>query len=89
MGQPVGMIIEEVEAMAVQLNAAAEQIRQLTATLPAQVRQATWWGADRERFVTDFDNQVPMLSSIAEALTGFSTRANANVAQQRIAEQQG
>ncbi len=89
MGQPSGMIVDEVLAMAAQLSAAADQIRQLTNTLNVQVQQATWWGADHDRFVTDFNNQVPSLFAIADALSGFANRANTNAQEQISISNQG
>ena len=81
MTQPSGMVIEQVQQLAAQLKSASDQITQLVAALSGQVQHTTWWGADHDRFVSDFNAQVPTLHGVAQQLQDFHA-ANLNAQQQ-------
>jgi methyl-accepting chemotaxis protein len=76
------MIIEQVQQLAAQLKSASDQITQLVTALSGQVQQTTWWGADHDRFVNDFNAQVPTLHGVAQQLQEFANRANLNAHEQ-------
>lgn len=79
----IGMNVEEVRALATQLQQAAEQVKQITSTLTSKLGSTTWVGPDQARFKGDWEGtHSSNLRNVAEALQQASTAANNNAQEQ-------
>jgi uncharacterized protein YukE len=80
MTQPyLGMDPEQVRQMAAALTAGATEVRELTASIGAQIEAASWTGQDREAFVSEWQTMhAPGLTLAADALDSAATKANSN-----------
>lgn len=79
----LGMDPEAVRAMAAQMSAGAQQIRDLAAQIGSQVESAPWTGADREKFVSEWQgNHMAALTQVSEAIEQAAQVANQNADQQ-------
>ncbi len=85
-GQFTGMDIVAVRQLAQQMNTKADEIRALSQQLTNQLQNTQWVGADRERFLGDWQSQyVTALSRVADGLVSASQAANQNALQQEQA----
>lgn len=84
----VGMIIEEVEQLAAQMEQKAQEIETIVSVLTSAFNSTSWVGPDKDMFGSDWQStHVPLLHNTATALHEASQRAQAN-AQQQIAASQ-
>jgi len=75
-----GMDTEQVAALGTRMTAVAERLRTLEAHLTSRLQQAAWQGADRERFVQEWDGAyVASLRTAASALEQAAAVAAENV----------
>lgn len=82
----VGMIIEEVEQLAAQLEQRAQEIEGIVAALTSALGATTWVGADHDQFHGDWHSvHVPMLNNTKNAIRDASQKAKNNANQQRQA----
>lgn len=79
----VGMNVEEVRALATQLNQASEQIKQISSTLTSKLGSTTWVGPDQARFKGEWEGtHATNLRQVAEALNEASRNATTNANEQ-------
>lgn len=82
----VGMIIEEVEQLAAQLQQRAQEIEETIASLTSALAATTWKGPDHELFQeTWHSSHVPALRNVMNGLLDAHNNAMANARQQREA----
>lgn len=82
----VGMIVEEVEQLAAQLQQRAHEIEEIIAQLTSALGNTTWVGADHDLFhETWHGSHVPALNNVKEGLLAAFGSATANARQQREA----
>ena len=78
-----GMDIIEVRSLAQQLNNASQEIQQLAQQLTTRLQNTPWVGADRERFVSDWESQHRQgLQQVVSALQHASQLATQNASEQ-------
>jgi len=82
----LGLVPDEVDALAIEFDARAGDIETLVASLTAKLAATTWTGADRDHFQSDWDGQLTAgLRNVAASLRDAATIARANAEQQRQA----
>lgn len=81
-----GMDTEQMAALGEQLATVAARVRELEQRVGARLEQAGWVGADRDRFVQEWQGRhAAALRTAAEALEAARAVAAANVAgQERV-----
>lgn len=78
-----GMDIIEVRSLAQQLNNASQEIQQLAQQLTTRLQNTPWVGADRERFVSDWEGQHRQgLQQVVSALQHAAQLATQNASEQ-------
>lgn len=86
MAQFLGQVPEEVDALAADFDAKANDIDTIITALKSKLGSTTWTGADRDRFEGDWDGQLSSaLRNVAGALRDAATLARGNADQQRQA----
>jgi uncharacterized protein YukE len=82
----VGMVIEEVEQLAAQMDQHASDIMNIVARLTSTLEGAHWVGTDREGFVSQWQgSHVPALNNVANGLNDAANKARQNAQQQQQA----
>lgn len=75
-----GMDTEQVAALGTRMTAVADRLRTIESTLTSRLHQVGWQGADRERFVQEWDGAyVASLRTAAAALEQAAAVAAENV----------
>ncbi len=75
-----GMDTEQVAALGTRMTAVADRLRAIESTLTSRLHQVGWQGADRERFVQEWDGAyVASLRTAAAALEQAAAVAAENV----------
>ena len=78
-GPFTGMDIGAVRTLSQQLTAKAGEIRTLMQQLTSQLNNTQWVGADRERFVGDWQSQhCTALNNVIQGMEDAATRASKN-----------
>ncbi len=84
----LGMIVDEVEHLAAQMDQRVQEIEGLRNTLTQQLESAHWVGADRENFHGEWTSvHVPSLVNVENGLKDAAAKARQNAQQQREASQ--
>lgn len=82
----LGQIPEEVDALANEFGAKADEIDQIIAAISTKLGSTTWTGADRDRFESDWNGQLTAsLRSVSGSLRDAQAIAKTNAEQQRTA----
>ena len=85
-GQFTGMDIDAVKTLSGLMKTKGEEIRTVMNTLTTQLQNTQWVGADRERFLSDWQSQhVAALTRVAAGLDDASVLASQNATQQEQA----
>jgi uncharacterized protein YukE len=83
MAQFTGMDINEVRTLANQMRSSAQQIEQAMSALTNKLHGTPWVGADRERFVSEWDGTLTsQLRTVLNALDTAATTADKNASDQ-------
>lgn len=78
-----GMDVQQVRALSVQLDNAANEISQLAQTMTSRLHDTPWVGPDQQRFVSDWESQHrAQLTNVVEALRNASRLASQNANEQ-------
>ena len=86
MAQITGMDIQDVRQLATQLDHAADEMKQLAATLTSRLNAAQWHGPDQQRFSNEWQTQHRThLNQVAEALNQAAQTARRNADEQEQA----
>ncbi len=81
-----GMDIAAVRTLSRQLQARADEIRQISHQLAGQLKSAPWVGPDREQFLADWTGEhTPVLNSVVRGLEAAAARALKNSNEQEHA----
>ena len=84
----LGMIVDEVEQLAAQMEQRVQEIESLRNTLTQHLEGAHWVGPDREQFHSDWTSvHIPSLVNVENGLKDAAARARQNAQQQREASQ--
>lgn len=82
-GPYLGMDPEQVRAMAAQLSAGAQQIRDLASGIGAQIEATPWTGADRDQFVGEWQgHHMQALLAVSDSIEHAAQKAQSNADQQ-------
>ncbi len=82
----LGMVPEDVEALAAEFQRRAGQVETIVHAVTTRLQATTWVGADREAFEADWTGGLSAtLARLATALRETGSIAASNVAQQREA----
>lgn len=85
-GQFTGMDITGVRQLATQLGSKADAIQTITQELSGLLQNTQWIGADRERFVNDWQSQhVAALTKVITGLNDAARIATTNAQEQETA----
>lgn len=85
-GPFTGMDVPAVRNLAQQLNTKAGEIRDLMGQLTSSLNNTQWVGADRERFVSDWQGtHVVALNNVIRGLEDAGAMANRNAEEQESA----
>jgi phosphoenolpyruvate carboxylase len=83
MSNMTGMDVAGVRQVALQMTTAANDIQTAMTTLTHALSGAAWVGADRERFVSDWNGEhVQALHNVIQSLTDAATLASQNAQEQ-------
>ena len=84
----LGMIVEEVEQLAAQMEQRVQEIENLRNVLTQQLEGAHWVGPDREQFHSDWTSvHIPSLVNVENGLKDAAAKARLNAQQQQEASQ--
>jgi uncharacterized protein YukE len=85
-GPFTGMDIPAVRQLSQQLSQKASEIQSIAQQLTGQLQNTQWVGADRERFLSDWQGQYQTaLNKVVEGLNEASQRASQNAQEQESA----
>jgi uncharacterized protein YukE len=85
-GNVLGMDVDAVEQVARAVQQTADTIDQASRQLTSQLNQASWMGADGQRFRDEWQGtDMPGLTTIVNRLRDDATRLNAEARTQRDA----
>ncbi|UYG15625.1 hypothetical protein BRM3_08175 [Brachybacterium huguangmaarense] len=81
-----GMIPEDVDKIATDITTAVEDVDTYYNDAYSALTELDWTGDDRDRFVSDFEEQVGgLLTTLKQAASDMATRATTNANEQRNA----
>ena len=81
-----GQDIEQVQQLATQLNAKAEDIQQVVTQLTSAINSVQWTGPDATKFRSDWQSQhTAKLKAVVSALQAASQSAKKNAQEQQQA----
>ena len=79
----VGMVVEEVQQLATQMDQNASEIRELASRLTSVLETTHWVGTDHDSFHSDWNgSHVPALNAVCQGLNDAAVRARQNAQQQ-------
>lgn len=82
----LGMVPEDVEGLAAELEERAGQVETVIQAVASRLQETTWRGTDREAFETHWSGDVTnALHQVAEVLRQTGRAAQTHAAQQRQA----
>ncbi|HRE03091.1 MAG TPA: WXG100 family type VII secretion target [Ilumatobacteraceae bacterium] len=85
-GPFTGMDIPAVRQLAQQLTSKADEIQQIMTTLTNLLQNTQWVGADRERYLADWQgSHVTALNNVINGLRDASQKATQNASEQEQA----